>query len=232
MRIRDIVENHDAAPGKQFDLAIQCLIVLSLVAFAVETLPNLSPMWKSALRWFEIFVVVVFTLEYLARVFVAENKPKFIFSFFGIVDLLAILPFYIAAGVDLRSIRILRILRLARTLKLVRFSSATQRFARAIVIAREELILYLCFTLILLYLAAVGIYYCEHVAQPDKFASVFHSLWWAVTTLTTVGYGDTYPITVGGRIFTFFILMIGLGLVAVPASVFTAALSQAREEER
>ena len=81
-------------------------------------------------------------------------------------------------------------------------------------------------------LASVGIYYFEHDAQPDVFTSVFHSLWWAVTTLTTVGYGDSYPITLGGKIFTFIILMIGLGFVAVPTGLFASALSAARNEER
>lgn len=79
---------------------------------------------------------------------------------------------------------------------------------------------------IMLYLSAVGIYYFEHQAQPELFQSVFHSLWWAVTTLTTVGYGDMYPITVGGRIFTFFVLMIGLGIVAVPTGLIASAMSK------
>jgi voltage-gated potassium channel len=84
-------------------------------------------------------------------------------------------------------------------------------------------------TLLLLYLSAVGIYYFEHDAQPDLYSSVFHSLWWAVATLTTVGYGDVYPITVGGRIFTFLVLLVGLGVVSVPAGLVASALSKARE---
>ena len=85
--------------------------------------------------------------------------------------------------------------------------------------------------MILLFIAAVGIYYFERDAQPDKFSSVFHSLWWAVATLTTVGYGDVYPVTVGGKIFTFFILLVGLGIVTVPAGLVSSALSQARKIE-
>ena len=85
--------------------------------------------------------------------------------------------------------------------------------------------------MVLLYVAAVGIYFFERDAQPDAFASIFHSLWWAIVTLTTVGYGDVYPITLGGRIFTFFILMLGLGMVAVPTGLLASALSQARELE-
>jgi len=120
-------------------------------------------------------------------------------------------------------------LRLFRVLKLVRYSKAIQRFHRAFIIAREELVLYFFVTLLLLFLAAVGIYYFEHDVQPDTFASVFHSLWWAVATLTTVGYGDVYPITVGGKVFTFIVLLIGLGVVSVPAGLVASALSKARE---
>ena len=96
---------------------------------------------------------------------------------------------------------------------------------------KEELVLYSLVTLMLLYFAAVGIYYFEYEAQPEAFRSVFHSLWWAVSTLTTVGYGDVYPITTGGRMFTFGVLMVGLGVVAVPAGLLSSALSKARELE-
>lgn len=106
-----------------------------------------------------------------------------------------------------------------------------QRFHRAFRIAREELVLFGVVALILIYLSSVGIYYFEHDAQPQAFASVFHCLWWSVSTLTTVGYGDVYPVTTGGRIFTSFILAIGLGIVAVPTGLFASALAKARDEE-
>lgn len=98
--------------------------------------------------------------------------------------------------------------------------------------AKEEIALFSVITAMLLFLSSVGIYYFEHEAQPEVFKSVFHSLWWAVATLTTVGYGDIYPITVGGKIFTFFILMVGLGIVAVPAGLLVSALSRVRMEEQ
>ena len=183
------------------------------------------------LRRFEVFCVIVFSLEYALRVFVSTPKRAYVLSFFGIVDIAAILPFYIASGVDLRSIRTLRLLRLFRIFKLARYNSAARRFHLALMIAKEEMVLFLCVTLILLYISAVGIYHFENEAQPEQFASVFHSLWWAVTTLTTVGYGDTYPVTVGGRIFTFFILLIGLGVMSVPAGLLASALSKARQME-
>jgi voltage-gated potassium channel len=116
-------------------------------------------------------------------------------------------------------------------LKLARYSEAVKRFHRAFIIVKEELALFLFIALIVLYLAGVGIYYFENPAQPEAFSSIFHSLWWAVATLTTVGYGDIYPITVGGKLFTFFVLVIGLGVVSVPAGLVASALSKAREIE-
>lgn len=214
------------------DYVIQFLIVLSLIAFALETIPSLSADWLHHLRTFEVMTVVIFTIEYLIRLFYGRPKLSYAFSFFGIIDLLAILPFYITTGLDLRSLRAFRLLRLFRLLKLARYSQAMQRFHRAFIIAREELVLFGASALIVLYLAAVGIYYCEHKVQPEAFASVFHSLWWATATLTTVGYGDVYPITTGGKVFTFFILIIGLGIVAVPTGLFASALSKARESEK
>ncbi|WP_417730386.1 ion transporter [Rosistilla oblonga] len=229
--LKDIVERSDTPIGRVFDLSIQFFIILSLIAFSVETLPGLDPGWVRLLHFFEIASITVFSVEYLVRLLVADRKIAFMTSFFGVVDLLAILPFYLSFGVDLRSIRALRLLRLFWMLKLVRYSRAIQRFHRAFLISREEIILFFFVTVILLYLASVGIYHFEHAAQPEAFASVFHCLWWAVVTLTTVGYGDVYPITAGGRIFTFAILLIGLGVVSVPAGLVASALAQAREME-
>lgn len=147
------------------------------------------------------------------------------------MDLLAILPFYLTTGVDLRAVKVLRALRIISLLKLTRYNAAMSRFARTFALAKEEFTLFVIATLMILFLAAVGIYYFERDVQPEAFASVFHSLWWAVTTLTTVGYGDVYPITVGGRFFTYIVVMVGLGVIAVPASVLASALTRAREEE-
>jgi voltage-gated potassium channel len=227
--IKQIIEETDTKPGKFFDLMIQALIVLSLVSFSVETLPDLSVATRSILRSIEVFTVSVFTLEYFARIAVATNKKAYVFSFFGIVDFVAIAPFYLATGLDLRVVRAFRLLRLVRILKIARYNAAVRRFHRAFLIAKEELCLFLFAALIILYLAGVGIYYFENAAQPEVFSSIFHSLWWAVATLTTVGYGDIYPITTGGKVFTFIVLAVGLGVVAVPAGLVASALSKARE---
>jgi len=228
---KTLLEHDDTSAGRRVAVGTQLLILLSLVTFSLDTLPNLDPAARVWLHWVEMVTISVFTVEYLLRVWVADHKLRFIFSFYGLVDLLAILPFFLMLHVDLRSLRLVRLFRLIRVLKVVRYNRALVRFSRAITLAREEIILFLGVTLGLLYFAAVGIYYFEHQAQPEEFASIFHSLWWAVATLTTVGYGDVYPITVGGRIFTFFILLIGLGIVAVPAGLLASALAKSRDME-
>lgn len=211
--------------GKIFSIFIQVLIVVSLISFSIDTLPNLELETRRVLGVVELFSVVIFSFEYLLRVYVSPKRPKFVFSFLGIIDLLAILPFYLSLGVDLRSLRAFRLLRLFRLFKLVRYNKAINKFSTALKEAKEELILFFFITILLLYLSAVGIYYFENEAQPDSFSSIFDSLWWAVATLTTVGYGDVYPVTVGGKIFTFIILLIGLSIVAIPAGIISSALS-------
>jgi voltage-gated potassium channel len=211
------------------EVGIQVLIVLSLLAFAIDTLPSLPDAERELLDALELFTIGVFTIEYVARIILSRPAKSYIFSFYGIVDLIAILPYYLS-GLDLRSVRAFRLLRLFRILKLARYSAALQRFHRAFFIVREELILFGLVASIVLYLSAVGIYYCEHEAQPEKFRSFFESLWWAISTLTTVGYGDIYPITWGGRFFTVVVLVVGLGVVAVPTGLVASALHRARDE--
>lgn len=225
-KIKAFVERTDHRAGRWFDISIQVVIVVSLISFSVETLPNLSAQWRYILRVIEVVAVIIFTIEYLLRLWVADSSLRFVFSFFGIVDLLAILPFYITSGVDLRSIRVMRLFRLVRLLKLFRYNKAIQDLRSAFYLIREELVLFMVATLFLLYISSVGIYYFEKAAQPENFSSIFHALWWAVATLTTVGYGDVYPVTVGGKVFTFCILMIGLGIVAIPSGLLASALTK------
>ncbi|MDF4221363.1 ion transporter [Maribacter sp. M208] len=224
--LKNIVEINDNRKSRVFAYFIQALIFISIISFSYETIPDLDTSTRKILRIIEVFCVLVFSIEYLLRIYVADHKLKFVFSFYGIIDLLAILPFYLALGIDLRSLRALRFLRLFRILKLMRYNRAINHFTKAIALAKEEILLFLIVTLILIYFSAVGIYYFENEVQPENFSSIFDSLWWAIITLTTVGYGDVYPITVGGKVFTFFILMIGLGIVAIPTGIISSALTK------
>ncbi|MFN3168163.1 MAG: ion transporter [Phycisphaeraceae bacterium] len=226
-RLKQIIERTDTRGGRVFDWSVQALILLSIVTFSIETLPGLSQKTQRTLHYLEYIVVALFTIEYLLRAYVATPRWKYCVGFWGLVDLAAIVPSYLALGIDLRVIRSLRLLRLFRLLKLARYSQAVKRYSIAFYSIRAELTVFLSTMLILIYLSAVGIYYFERDAQPDHFSSVFDSLWWAIITLTTVGYGDIYPTTVGGRVFTSIILILGLGIVAVPSGLIAAALTQA-----
>ena len=227
--LRKIVEDNSSKKGKYFDYVIQSFILLSLVTFSLETVPSLYSEYTYQFELIEKIIVIVFSFEYLLRVYVAKNPFKYIFSFYGIIDLLSTLPFYLRLTFDLRFIRIFRVFRIFRALKLIKYNKALQRFSIAFKLVKEELMLFFIVTVILIYISGSGMYFFENEVQPETFKTVFHSFWWAVVTLTTVGYGDVIPITVGGRILTFFILMLGIGIVTVPAGIFSSSLSKARE---
>jgi len=219
--------------GRYVQVFIQVLIILSVISFTVETLPDLDPTVLRYLHYFEVFAIMIFTVEYFLRLYLAKEKLKFVFSFFGIIDLLVILPFYLQLGMDLRSLRILwvlRLFRLFRLVKLVRYGDAARRLERAFDTIKYDLAVFAIGASLVLYLASVGMYYLEKDAQPEVFGSVFHALWWALVTLTTVGYGDAYPITLGGRMFSFFVILVGLGVFAVPTALIVMALVNTAEE--
>ena len=229
--LRRLLNDDDQPSAKVLSITIQGLIILSLITFSISTLPELSANTIKILSIIETVTVIVFSLEYVLRIYAAEQKLRFIFSFYGLVDLVAILPYYLATGLDLRAVRVFRLLRLMRILKLYKYNAALNRFHHALRMVREELIIFGFISMILLFLSAIGIYYFEHAAQPEQFKSVFHALWWSLTTLTTVGYGDIYPITAGGKIFTFFVLIIGLGVIAVPTGLIASALTHTSKED-
>ena len=227
--LRKIVEDNSSKTGKYFDYVIQSIILLSLVTFSLETVPSIYNEYTYQFELIEMIIVIIFSFEYLLRFYVAKNPFKYIFSFYGIIELLSTLPFYLKLTFDLRFIRIFRVFRIFGARKLIKYNKALQRFSIAFKLVKEELMLFFIVTVILIYISGSGMYFFENEAQPETFKTVFHSFWWAVVTLTTVGYGDVFPITVGGRILTFFILMLGIGIVTVPAGIFSSALSKARE---
>ena len=213
--------------GQKIEFFIQFLIISSIVNFTVQTLPNQTSTFQKISNYIELVCVCFFSLEYLMRLFSSKKPLKFILSFFGIIDLLAILPFYLTLGTDLKSLRAVRLFRLLRLLKFLRYGDTLKNLKQSFDNVKKELILFSAATLLLIYFSSVGIYFFENEAQPDAFSSVFSAMWWSVATLTTVGYGDIYPITTGGKIFSTFIVFIGLGLVAGPTGLIASSLTQA-----
>ena len=227
-----VIENRDTKGGRVFENCVLAVVGVSLISFAVGTMPSLSPGTQSTLQVIEVVTILLFSVEYCLRIYVARDRGKYLCSFYGVLDLVVILSYYLSlAAFDGRILRAVRLLRLFTILKSFRYYRATNRLMNAVVIVKEELVIFSVLSGVLLYLAAAGIWYFESQAQPDSFGSMFDGLWWAVITLTTVGYGDVYPVTVGGRVFTFLLLMIGLGIIAIPPGIIASALSKARQEQ-
>ena len=190
--------------------------------------------------FFELVSIVIFSLEYLYRISYsfANNGLKgvlnYIFSFFGLIDLISILPFYLNQFINLdgRFLRILRLFRLTRIFKFGRDSNSLKLFTKALVSVKEQLLFTLFLSALTILFSASAIYYLENEAQPDKFSSITESVWWATISLATVGYGDVYPITVGGKIFATIISLVGIGVVAIPTGVISASFVEEIYKER
>ncbi|WP_419193462.1 ion transporter [Kolteria novifilia] len=220
--------------GRIFNFCAMGLIVFGMLLYCVESYgPSLSPRVERTVDTLTYVVIVLFTVEYVLRLIAARDKREYIFSYSGMVDLASILPFYLSAGaIDSAPARALRLLLIFRLFRLMRFNLAIKDFARAFESIREELVLLLLVVAIMIFLSAVGIHYFESEAQPDKFQSIFHCMWWSVATLTTVGYGDMYPVTVGGKIFTAFVTIAGVGTIAVPSGLIASALMRLPSQRR
>jgi voltage-gated potassium channel len=217
-----------------FDGVLLTLIALNAIAVVVGSMPAVDMRYGTALGAFEGVSVAAFTLEYLARVWSCTADPRYASPFWGrlryarspmaIVDLLAVLPFYLVfVSADLRAIRTLRLLRILRIAKLGRYFHALRLFGRVAHDKREELLVTLFVLVILLVMASSVMYYAEHEAQPGAFASIPATMWWAVETLTTVGYGDIVPITPLGRMLGAVVAFLGIGLFALPTAIIGAA---------
>lgn len=234
--IRDDDENDIVS--NVFDGIIITLISVNILLIIIDTFD--PPLWfQKVSSIIETVSVVVFTLEYAARLWTADckysdcnafvSRLKYIFSFMAIIDLLAILPFYLpfVFSVDLRVLRALRILRLFRLFKVSRYTTAFQAIAGVFKRKAQQLISSMFVVALLMVIASLLMYSIEHDAQPEVFTNAFSGLWWSVATLTTVGYGDIYPITAAGKVLSGVIALLGIGLVAVPTGIISAGFLEA-----
>jgi len=204
--------------ARMIDGLIYLVILITVFDHALQTMASMEKYHVILDDW-ELVPIVLFSIEYILRVYAAPNRLKFIFSFWGILDSIALIPYYFGLPADLREIRVLRFI------SIFKYDPAIVNIGKAFNDIKKELMIFSILTIFLLYVAAVGIYHFENPAQPEIFTDIFHSMWWAVATLTTVGYGDIYPITAGGKIFSSVIVFISLGVVAVPAGLIASAFS-------
>lgn len=232
-RLRIIIDGDDPRFGSAFDHAMIVVILISLAALALETVRTIPPWLHMLCQVVELGTVMLFTAEYALRLWTAPKAWKYALSGWGLIDLLAFAPWWLTlGGAGFQAIRSLRLLRILRALKLVRHLAAIDRVRRAFELVREELAVFGLLAAIILFVAGVGIYEFEHDAQPEVFSSIPQSLWFVLVTLTTVGYGDMTPVTGGGRLFTGLILVVGIGVIALPTSLITTGLTRARDEEK
>jgi voltage-gated potassium channel len=209
-----------------FDRVVHVSIFISFFVFALETVKELRE-YDLYFEIVEVISLVIFTMEYAFRIFIAYHEKralKYIFSFIGIIDLLSILPLFIpfTSNVDLRFIKIFRLFSLFRIFKLYRYSEHLQAIIKVVENKKDDLLATLFSIMIVLVFCSCLAYYFEKDAQPLIFSNLFQSLYWGVSTLATIGYGDIYPITLGGKITATILAMLGVGLITIPSAILSA----------
>ena len=243
-RLHGILEGADGRAAVAFQVALVCLISANVAVMMAETEDSLEP-YDELFVLFETCSVVVFTAEYAARLLSSRADPRYAgrrwayarcaLSPMMLIDLAAILPFYLPLVlIDIRFIRVVRLLRLFGMFKLARYSEPLQTLGYVFRSKMGDLTVAFFIFFIVLVFASSLMYYAEHEAQPEVFSSIPASLWWGIVTLTTIGYGDTYPVTIAGKAIGAAVAVIGLAIYAIPlgimASAFTEELRRQREE--
>ena len=231
------VAHPDDRLSRNIDRALIALIVTNVLAVVVETVEPIHARYEAEFWAFEVASVAIFTVEYLLRLWVSDEhlsvagdgpikaRLKFASTPFALIDLAAILPFYIALILPFADLRLLRVFRLLRLLKLVRYSPALATLGRVLHNERRALVGALLIMAAMLLVASTAIYYIERHVSPDKFGSIPESMWWALATLTTVGYGDVVPATPLGKMVGGLVMIFGLGMFALPIGILASGFA-------
>lgn len=245
-RIFEILEVASAGdlPSRMFDVFIMSLISLNVIAVILESVKNLSSQYMLFFRMFEIFSIAIFTIEYFLRLWTCTidrrfNHPaigrlRFAVTPLAIVDLMAILPFYLPMIIplDLRFVRAVRLFRLFRLFKMGRYSESLKTLGNVLKAKKEELLIAVFVVLILLVIASSLMYFVENEVQQQAFSSIPAAMWWGVATLTTVGYGDVYPVTPAGKLLGAIIAILGIGMFALPTGILASGFVEEIQKRR
>ncbi|UTW65947.1 ion transporter [bacterium SCSIO 12643] len=227
--LHTIVFGTETRLGRLFDLVLLWVILFSILVVMLESVPQLNQEYKEIFFWIEWILTVVFTLEYILRIWISERKTKYIFSFWGIIDLLSILPTYLSILLTgyhyLIIVRIFRLLRVFRILKLVRFNNEAQSLINALKSSMYKIGVFLVAVLAIVTFMGALMYVVE--SNDEGFTSIPQSIYWAIVTVTTVGYGDMVPESVLGKIISSFAMIIGYAIIAVPTGIVTVGISKA-----
>jgi voltage-gated potassium channel len=236
-RILDSRHFQKVRGGRTVNAVLLTIIALNIVALILESEPGILDRFATGFRLIEIISVAIFTIEYVARVWASVEDPRYADGIRGrlrymtspmaAIDLLAVAPFYLGGFADLRFLRSFRLLRIFRIAKAARYSVAMEIFGRVIASKRAELTIVLGFLVVLVLCFGSMMHLIEGEAQPERFGSITSAMWWAVVTLTTIGYGDTVPITMAGRAIGSVVAVFGIGLFALPAGMLGSAFAEA-----
>ncbi len=233
-RMHEIIFEAETPLGKWFDIALMFLIIVSVLAVAIESLPGLSENTKHALYVLEWILTIFFTLEYVMRLYVVYRPIKYATSFYGVVDLLSIIPTYLSLFIlhsnSLMIIRALRLLRVFRIFKLAAYTQSGNFLVKAIKESIPKIVFFLFFILITVCVFGSVMYLIEGGREDSAFDSIPKSIYWAIVTITTVGYGDISPTTGLGQFIASFMMIIGYAIIAVPTGIVTSEMVTGRKE--
>ena len=244
-RIYEVIEkgSENDKISNFFDITILILVILSILQIVLESHTDIQSKYGNYFRIFEFFTVILFTVEYLMRIYTAKCKYKkgnlisilkFIFSFEGIIDLIAILPFYLplAVKLDLRFVRVFKVSKVLRIFKLGRYSKSFETIKRVLKREKEVLVITLMFSFLLILVSSILMYYVENPVQPQAFPNITATMWWGISTLTTIGYGDIYPVTALGKVLASVVAIVGIGIIAIPTGIISAGfVGEIKKEE-
>ena len=226
-KIYEIIFEADTPAGKWFDISLLWVIILSIFCVILESDRQISQSYFNELRILEWSFTILFTIEYLLRIFSAKNTKKYILSFFGVVDFIAIVPGYLSLFIVgtqyLLVIRALRLLRVFRILKLARYLQESQMLINALKASRIKITVFLGAVITIVLIAGTLMHIIER--ENPGFSSIFQGMYWAIVTMTTVGYGDVVPTTIVGKVLSSIIMILGYGIIAVPTGIVTAELT-------
>lgn len=225
-KLYEIIFEADTPYGKFFDVALLIIILISVALVMLESVPSVRDNYQPSLRIMEWIITGIFTVEYLLRIVIIRRPLRYIFSFYGIIDLLSVIPTYIGLFIvgshHLVVIRILRMLRIFRILKLTRYTQAGRSLARAIWASREKISVFIFFVIVLVVVVGTIMYIIE--GEEHGFTSIPRGIYWAIVTLTTVGYGDISPETPMGQFMASIVMIMGYAIIAVPTGIVTAEI--------
>lgn len=234
-KIHEIIFEADTTSGKLFDIILLAAILLSIVGVMLESVYEIDRKYHELIIAFEWGFTILFTIEYFFRIYAVNRPFKYIFSFMGIVDLLAIIPTYLIfilpAAHSLSVIRAIRLIRIFRIFKLSRYLRGAHTMQIALRSSRPKIIVFLLSVILLVIILGTLMYVIESGARTNGFENIPNSIYWAIITLTTVGYGNIVPMTIFGKIVASFIMILGYGIIAVPTGIVTAEFSRKRKEK-